>query len=627
MNYGDIKIGFTLGENFALTGTDYVGYYYIDNSIPYAGTRLTESSIKLDSKPVISTELLKSPYFRDRLLNESVSLPYDLDNVLIAPNESFNSRVFNDRLYKLYTNNLYLYSRCFMVSNDLPHGYNRAAGVYENSLQWLPQTPTDITNFQSFSAISYSEFNTGVSFYAVKIQDNQGYSFIGISPTHILSLSSDISLATLNVTSANQYVDNNSDLSFSHLSAFSITGNFMFVCDSQQNNVYKYDVGGFFNNDVTITNRRFLLNAIGGEGSALSKTKFNGPDVVFANEQINRVFVHDKNNNCIKVYDLNLSYIATVSFTAGIKTWARAFQYNKVNKYIYMIVEDVDLKRTRLLLCDNDLNIQHEYILEDEYLTDEYIRGIEFSANDSNIMYVYTNYNVFKKFVNKPALSIGKWLFYKSGFVTKHIWNTERSKWNTARWKWNDGASSVKKGLQMQNMTVLQTSSNYDEIFLFASNPSTNSFDRILHYNEPILYTSTLGSNDTDLFTLNELNVDHVNELIQAVVVNKELSKIISTMLFLKNQLIGRFAAEYDYISNLVNKGIMPLNDDEFDTLEINNIKNFYIHNNESATNAGAINRVLRSMFNVQQQLLNLTKTKITNFVPSVSGSQTVLLD
>lgn len=626
IDYSSIKVGYTNGKDFALTGNDYIGYYHVVGGTAYASRDIDNNAAELVDKNTYAADVATSKFFRDRILRDELSLPYDFNvDVQIAANETFNGRVLNDRLYKLYNNSLYLYSKCFIASNDIPHNFDRAAGCLSALPAWIAQDPTDATTFTPFSGVGIDVVGDAVQLQAVKIQDDVGYAFLGISPTAIIALSSNSDLTTLQVTHTNVNVDANSDLMFLQLSSFSITDNFMYVCDAKQNNVYKYDVGGFYNNDTPINNTRFLIASIGGEGNALAKTKFNAPDLIYANASIDRVYVHDKGNRCIKVYDSNLSYITTRAFTIGTTTVARAFQYNDVFDKMYVIVSNLTTKVNTLQICDVNLNIEQEYVLQDELIAGEYFKGLQFSYNDSNIMYIFTNVNVFKKFVNRPDANIGKWLFYKSGFVNDHIWSNEFSRYNRARWRWSDGGTTVRKGIAVSSMSILPSNLDADEIFVFAGYLS-ESFNRILHYTEPTLYTSVLGSTDFSIYALNNLRVDD-SEMIQAFVVNKEMHKIIANTMYIKNYLVGRYAASYDYIGNLVNEGIVALTNDEFNSIIIDNVNNFYVHDNEIASSPGTLNRVLRQIWDLQNDVLQITKTRINNFVPSVSGSKTVLLN
>lgn len=625
IDYSSIKFGYTNGKDFALTGFDYAGYYHVVDGNAYASRQL-DGIVSLNNKNTFAADLIESSFFKDRLLVDNLNLPYNFEqDILIAANETCNGRVLNDRLYKLYKNTLYVYSKCFIASNDIPHGYDRAAGCLSAAPAWIPQQITDQTTFTPFSAAGLTQVGRATEFKVVKISDDVGYAFLGISPTNFVALSSDLNLNTFAVTNINSYVDVNSDLQFLQLSSCSIAGNFMYICDAKQNNVYKYDVSGFFKNDTPTINKKYLVAAIGGEGNALAKTKFNAPDLIYANDAINRVYVHDRGNRCIKIYDNNLSYIATRAFTAGVSTVARAFEYNATYNKMYVIVENISNKQNILQVCTADLIVEQEYIINDALIPDEIFKGIQFSQNDSNIMYMITNVNVFKKFVNRPADTIGKWLFYRSGFVNDHIWNNEFSRWNRAKWRWNDGGVWVRKGNTVNSFCLLSTPLDADEIFVFAGYLN-ESFNRINHYTENTQYTTVLGSIDRQNYSIENVRIND-KEMIQAFVLNKELHKIITSILYIKNYLVGRYAASYDYIGNLVNEGITGFTQQEFDSFSINNFSNLYVHDNEIASSPGTINRIFKQIWNIQNSILNLTSTKVSNFVPSVSGSQTVLLN
>lgn len=632
IDYPSIKIGYTNGKDFTLTGTEYTGYYHVLDGITYATRDLNDNTRVLTSRNTFKADLIQSNLLLDRLLTDvgNLALPYDfIHDIQIPPNETCTGLVINDRLSKLYDNTLYIYSKCLLASNDIPHNYDFAGGVYNGNLKWLPQDTGDITTFSPFSAANIATVGNSIQLQTIRMSDKMGYSYVGITPTHIIALSSDRDFNSLGVTSVNPFVDNNSDLKFLQLSSFCVAGDYMYVCDSLQNNIYKYDTSGFYKNDVSIANRRFLINSIGGEGNALAKTKFNSPDLIFANNEIDRVYVHDKGNRCIKIYDTNFTYVATRPFVVGTQTIARAFAYNEVYKRVYVLKESFVTKQVTLEICDRDLNVEETYVIEDVLIPGEYFKGIQFSYNNSNIFYMFTNVNVFKKFVNRPNKTIGKWLFYKSGFVIRHIWNVERSRYNRAEWVWNEDGTWVRTAITVNSFTILprdsDVDSDADDIFLFAGFLN-ESFNKIMHYSEPTLFTPILGSTDKTVYSFKNLKVKD-KELIQAFVLNKEISKVISDLMFVKNYLLGRYAASYDYIGNLVNDGFTPLTDDEFNTVVVSNTEDLFVHDNEIASSPGTLNRVFEQLYNIQNTVLELTKTRVTNFVPSISGSQTILLN
>lgn len=629
INYSNTKIGFTNGNDFILSSEPYVGYYHVFAGKPYAGREANNVSLELNVQSNLSSNVLVSNLFYDRIITETISLPYNFDrDIFIAPNETCNSKLFNDRLQKLYRNTVFLYSQLFLASNDIPNGYNRAAGVLKANLKlnWSPESSASGASYAPFASAGYAQIDNAIAFDAVKTFDASNV-FFGITPTSFLALSSNKELTTFGVMTIDDYVSENNDLTFNQLTSFSVAGNYAYLCDANQNTIYKYDISGYINGDPSIVNRRILVNSMGGFGNALSQTKFDSPDLIFANDEINRLYVHDKNNRCIKIYDTKLSYIKTRTFTAGYNSAAKAIAYNSVQQLIYLIVKNASTDSHVLQICDIDLQVIEQYDLQDALEANEIYKGIVFCKNDSNLFYIYTNQSVFKKFVNKPDKTIGKWLIYKSGITASHIWNLEASKYNLAQWAWNEGEISVRDALTINGMSSFFISDidDREQIFLFAG-ANKKSFNRILHYSERNIFNSALGATSLNAYDAANAKVGD-DEFINAMVINKEVYKIAFNTLNITRFITGRYTASYDYLNNLVYKNITPLTDDESTLLNTVNLQNIYVHENEIMSDSGALNRCLKEIYNLQHRALQIVRTSINNAVYSLSGTKTITLN
>ena len=628
INYSKTKVGFTNGADFVLSANSYVGYYHVIDGSAYQGANILDVSLPLEAKNNISADALLSKFLYDRIIDDDVSLPYSLNDILVAPNETCNARVFNDRLEKLYSNAIYLYNNLFLASNNIPNGYNRAAGVSKatNALSWSQESTQSGASFAPFASAGYAVVDDAIQFTAVKTYNND-YVFFGITPTHFVALSSNKDLLTFDVETTNEYVAENNDLKFTQLASFSVAGKYAFLCDAAQNTIYKYDVSGYFSGDATIYNRRILIDSIGGFGSALSKTKFDSPNIVFAVEPLNRLYVNDSNNRCIKIFDTSFSYVATKTFAAGSNTIVKCFGYNPILQRIYFVTKNAITQEHTIQICDADLNAEETYSLPDALEQNEEYNGFVFSKNDSNIFYLHTNQNVFKKFVNKPNKTIGKWLLYKSGTTATHIWNLENSLYNLAQWNWNEGGTSARTALSINGMSSFFISDidEREEIFLFVG-ANDKSFNRILHYAETNIFNTALGATVINAYNISQAKVDD-NEFVNAMVVNKELYKIAYNVLNIIRFITSRYAAEYDFLNNLVFKNTIALTDEEFALINFVNLKNLYVHENEIMNSIGPINRCFRELCNLQNNALQIVRTRINNFVSSLSGAQTIILN
>lgn len=611
-----------------MSANPYVGYYHVINTIPFAGNEIADETTPLDVDDTMSSNVIISKYFKDRIITDSAELPYTYErDLMIAPNEICSSSLFNDRLQKLYTNSIYLYSKLFLANNNIPVGYDMAAGTIKgtNKLGWVVQDTNSGTSFNPFASAGYAELDNVISIKSVKMDDGN-FSFMGVTPTHFVALSSSSNLDQLTVVMITDKIDNNTDLTYTQLSSICIDSGFAFLCDTSQNTIYKYDVTGFFNNDPTITNTKFLVGLIGGYGSALSKTKFSSPDVIYANKVIDRLYVNDRDNHCVKIYDFNMSYIATKTFTAGTHIDVRAFEYNTINKHVYFITYNQDTNENMLQLCDSNLNSVQSYTLLDILDADEHICGITFSKNDSNIFYIATNKNIFKKFISKPQDTIGKWLFYNSGTVTTHIWNLEKSFYNKAQWNWNEGTTDARASVTILNLdTHFINDDSREEIFLFAG-ANKRSFNRIMHYKEPNQYIAAIGTTNINSYNILFANVDP-NEFINGMVINKELYKIAYNTINIIRLITNRYNAEYDYLNNLVFKGVVPLTDTEFNLINSFNTTNLFVHENEIASNSGSLNRSIKTLVDLQSNAIQIVRIKANSFVASLSGTRTIVLN
>ena len=628
INYSNIKIGFTNGADFILSANDYVGYYHVIDGKAYQGIDLENSSVLLEAKTNVSADVLLSEFLYDRIIIDDVSLPHNLNDIIVAPNETCNSRVFSDRLNKLYSNAIYLYSKLFLASNNIPNGYDKAAGVSKttNALTWSKESSQSGASFALFASAGYAAIDDAIQFTAAKTYD-AGYVFFGISPTNFIALSSDKGLNTLSVVNVNEYVAENSDLKFTQLTSFSVAGKYAYLCDVLQNTIYKYDVSGYFSGDATITNRQIFVDSIGGFGNALAKTKFDAPNIVFAVDALNRLYVNDSNNRCIKIFDAKLSHVATKTFTAGSNTIVKCFGYNPVLQRVYYITKNSITNNYSLQICDGDLNTEETYDLPDALQSNEDYAGMFFSKNDSNIFYIYTNQNAFKKFVSKPDKTIGKWLLYQSGITATHIWNLENSLFDLAQWNWNEGETSVRDALSILGMSSFFISDidDREEIFLFAG-ANDKPFNRILHYSESNIFNTALGATTINAYNISQANVSD-DEFINAMVVNKELYKVAYNTLNIIRFITSRYAAKYDYLNNLVFKNTIALSDAEFAQINSVNLQNLYVHENEIMSSTGPLNRCLKELYNLQNNALQIVRTRVNNFVSSLSGTQTIILN
>lgn len=644
IDYSTVKFAYTSGNEFTLTGSDYSGYFNIQSGDAFTGRYYSLTSLPLVSKPKFKSDLFTSDLFQDRLIQDTLSLPYPFDSIEIPPNETLSMNVFNDRLQKLYYNSLFLYSKIFLASSDIPIGYNAVAGLSsgDSRIRWFPQTSSSSITLTTFQAINNEDLDNISNFIVREYDDKSGYAIFGITPSSFVALSSNDTKTEINILQQTAFVNDSNILTYGALSGLTLSDKYLFISDTERNLIYKYNVEGFFNNDRVINNRRIFVESLGGYGNALKATKFNAPGKIFANQENDRLYVWDTANRCTKIYDLNFVHIKTISL--GTKRLQRivCFGYYKPQNFIYVVMYDGVNDSYSIRVCDADLTVIEEYVLEDEMresshefydfdLEEFYTRDykeefidIQFSQQDSNIFYLVSTNYVYKKFISRPEKTIGKWLFYRSGASTIHIWNYEFTNWDEAEFLWNDPGSDTYDDVIINKMQIIPKDTNIDDIFLFMGN-LTAPFNRIAHYDEFTIFDSVLTQTNLEIYSKDEIGVDR-DDLLQGFVFNKELYKLLFNLFTIKNLIRGRFKANYDYQNNLVYDRFAYFDDSELLKIMVNNLEDIYVHENEIMTNPSVLNRIFKNIYYIQQNIVDVVGTKITNIKSALSGGQTVLL-
>jgi hypothetical protein len=240
--------------------------------------------------------------------------------------------------------------------------------------------------------------------------------------------------------------------------------------------------------------------------------------------------------------------------------------------------------------------------------------GIRFSLQDSNIFYVFSNYNIYKKFITKPQSTIGKWSFTRGRISWDYIWNYIDLEYNQLFVTWNTLSGSDTLYNYIIDMNIIPQSDNYDVIFVPMR--SGDAF-RMLYCNETTLYDTVLASPDIDIYNTTRFGVLN-DEYVNALTINKELYKQAYNVILLKNLLKGKFTGSFQRSGNLEYEQYDYLLEDDINKISIGAVENLYVHENEHVSSE-VLNRGLRILYNVQLQLLDTAKTKLKNITATNS--------
>jgi len=512
----------------------------------------------------------------DRVLIQNLTLPHNMDTIRIQPNDTSSGTLINQKLEFLYNNFLYLYKNTQVLSNIIPVSsyFTSIIGVTANSNKLNIYKQKNTSQFTYLSADSLyvdMDFTKSILFVSNNDNDND-YIFCGYKGNiNAFNVSKDASIIK-NVFSTNQ-IETPYNVNFLNIKSIVKYNNNIFVLDNLNNILVKYDASGF-TTDNNITNEKLIyLNSIGGLGTSTTKTEFNNPQSIACYN--NSIYVLDSGNSCIKQFDVNLN-------------WKQTFRLTRDFLNIYPIDIKIDNFGKAYILTDKDKIIKYDIYFQNYEIIDlssikkgdENFIQLSFSEYDSNIFYVISNKNVYKKLVNNPTQLVGRYLFYLYNYNT------------------------------VENITCFSSASSIDgdKNIVFSTNDSKG---KIGYFYDNLNLFDILTINNFDVYNLQDILLSE-QEYIQNWVFNKSISKLLVNLIRLKDQIVGKFLAQRDSYGNIAFDGTRYLTPNELESVTIKQDINYFIGCNEFVGNA-IVNRVLENIYNIQVDLASILNADITN--------------
>ena len=632
IDYTSYKKIYTAGEMFTLTASDFHGFAEIRDGI---ATEVSTGKV-LSSKNTYATDLFFTNFYTDRVIaDEGITLPNTNSECTFNLNDNFDYKLFRFKLDKLRENNTYVYSRLFIASNKLP---------YTDKLIYAYVPNTYTVDFEIFTSDAETpQFKESVKFannhvlsafgYIVDAtaQSNLDYddrfSLFACTSSNLICLTgSNNSLNIIENTTGYETVEN--DLSFKELGGIASTKKNLYLADTGNNVVIRYEIGGYINNDSALRNKRNYIELVGGYGGETRATKFDRPTKLAASDT--QVAVYDSGNKVIKIFDEEFNYITRITAIDLRNETMGSFGFDPDFGSLYVVtyrdVTTADItSRIPYLYRFSGVNYRftEKITLNDKIGSTEVINSVTFSGTDSNYWYFSTNKTVYKKFKTRPAEVIGKFKSERLYLLNKtdntelvgntvttinNRWNFNNINFSQAAFKWNlglgfgaVGGTSTVSGLLDDNIssfTLFPSNSSYDRAIMltdgrlyFFDEPTHIAYQRVL---KDVNYTN-YGSEG---FSLNS------DSFIQQSVINTELFKIVSDTLTLKNNIVGRFTGKY--VNNVLELDNYDYNV-EFNKLLVQEIENMYVHANEENLTS-VLNRCFNLVYELQEKLMNFVK-------------------
>jgi hypothetical protein len=570
------KFSYTTGNAFTLTGTDYTGYFNTLDGVAYAGK--ISLSTPLSNKSNYLNDVYLSTFYFDRDITETPTLPYSLNEVKFKINEFITADSINEKLRKLNLNNQFLYSRFFIQNSDLPQVYTSTIAITGNSseLQYF----TDFTGLSTTTTQQtiLTTLSNSVGCEAVFDSSENNYAIFIPTSTSLTILTGSKANNTVGVATTTTFCSNqvNNVLSFSKITDADLNGNILYVADAGNKTIFKFNIEHFYNYDDSLGNDTVLID-LQSSTNVKNKLALKSPRYIATSNE--HIHVYDNVTRYFKEYDFNFNTTRSARLISR-KENVLGLSYNKFLDYLLVVTQ-----RNNQIFCNlfQNYNLSLRQSVGIILGSNETILKIKFSQNDSNIFYITTSRFIYKLFVNSPSKLIG-------------IYKDHNLKINNP------------PGLYT-GLAVCPSVNNYDINIV-------STQDRLVFCEDFSFYKDVLKETNIDNYSFNDIQINQ-NEYIQANYLNKELFKIASNIIRLKNQIIGKFLTRFitpnaniTYQQSLLTAnqellGYTYLTDYNF--LKIPTTDNLFVHENEKIS-YGVINRCINQIYDLQSSILDVSK-------------------
>jgi hypothetical protein len=518
--------------------------------------------------------IVQSGIIYDRHLGTSLALPYSgFDTIAVAQNELVTADAVNSAFKKLYDNYSYLYKSTRIASNLIPISAVGFLGILPpyTTITW--QTVTPFLSTSEFTSLPGTLNDIKVITGGINTALNQ-YVFFASTGQDIIVLRGDTQLNSIAITLSTTHTGVGSNINFQGINSLYLdtTNNNLYVCDLSANTIYKYNANGFLTDTTILQNVLIYDRSIGGYGGFDDRIFFSKPNGLYAFNSY--LYVLDSGNSCIKQYDLNLNWINTHRlFRDFANTSPLSIMFETLSGSALVLTDTNSIYR-----YDNSFNTKTVINLPVLSASGEYYSNIIPSTTDSNIFYITTNKNVYKRFVTDPSFAVGPYLTYLYGVNT---------------------SENIKSFISFAN-------NSNDNNLIFSTYEGRGLFSL---YCDNLNLESILANINFDVYSPKDVLIDR-DEYVQNWIFNKAIAKFHTNHERLRDQIIGKFLYLEDTGGNIVFDGIRYTLPDELATVAFNQNITDFIGCNEIFQNA-VLNRALKGIFNIQVSLFNLLQADI----------------
>ena len=392
------------------------------------------------------------------------------------------------------------------------------------------------------------------------------------SPSSVVSLSAKSSASSLSADyTFTNYISSigiNNELPYQSINGSAYHDNSLYVSDTATNNVVKINVRGFTQNDNIRDNTFYETEIIGGFGGIRDNYSFNEPRILQFYKD--RLYVYDKGNLCIKVYDKDLGYVRNLR-KSGFAKSNPPISIKIYNDTFYWLTSG-----GKFFTLDNDLNLLKEEVLYNtdntEYFTDFVV------AENINMLYFSTKENIYKYYFDNTQF-IGRF---------------------------NLSENKIDK-TELVFLSHVENTLNSVNLYAYGKRGRSGY---LLRFNENDQYLNLLSNYDFEIYGKDEIEVDK-NEFTANFAYNKSILKLLSNNLQFKNFITNMVSVSLRRDGGIDYNGVVYFNPAELEILNFNPGLDNYIGTNEIFSRS-VVNRVLEKIYDYQTRLLSLFKNQVS---------------
>lgn len=613
------KMFYSTGNDFFLSGTNYVGYVNIVDGIAFEG-KTDQIQILQPNEDVRALINIDKDAFFDRTIFDTLSLPYNKQDIQFQPNELINRNAFNFKINRLYDNFKEIYRFSEMSIPNIPRNFTGFAGVSgldgqpPYSIEWV-EGVIDTSEFVPFTTYN-PLFQDNNEYFNLFINNEQEDITIFFSVSNTIFVyeidnplpQSGITHSMFNFVLSTDSFGNYDELIFGEISNTTDDGDkVLYVADRLKNNIHKFDVSSLVNDDRTGFKQFRLIDTIGGTGNLLT----NFTNIEKIEYGVDNLFVYDSGEYTIKKFTKELNYVSSyVNKRFFEKNIVVDITIDRYKNLLYILTDTFKIH----VINSNDLSFVTTHTLDEIYFKPGSAIRLIVSTNNSNIYYLQTSKDVFKGFISRlkdgTDSIIGRFEI-KANVNFEKQWeeytDTSFDRWNFLSYYWDsEGNQNSFNFLGFEN---LQLDSNFEKLYAITDKS-------ILEFTENDSAVSLLSDRTPVFFDLSEIEIK--DDFFNAFNYNSSLYKLAFNLnllsanicKYLKVQFVkGR--KQFYSLSNI--------DPDIVDDIKLIDQNELYVGVNE-VIDTNVFNRTVEKLYNYQELLLQAYSIKILNTrIPTLS--------